>query len=93
MINFGPRHPNPFNPTTTIKYQLPVSSKVHLKVYNLLGQVLATLVDGVQQAGYQSVEWNTSDFASGIYFYRLDATSIADPSRTITQMKKALLLK
>ena len=86
-------HPNPFNPTTTLKYQLPITSKVDLRVYNLLGQVVATLVDEVQPSGSKSIDWNASGFASGLYFYRLEAVSESDPSKTFTQVKKMLLLK
>jgi len=86
-------YPNPFNPTTTIKYQLPVNSKISLKVYNALGQGIATLANEVQQAGYKSVEWNAGSVASGVYFYRLEATSISDPGHTFTQVKKMILCK
>jgi lysophospholipase L1-like esterase len=86
-------YPNPFNPTTTIKYQLPVDSKVTLKVYDLLGQVVQTLVDGMESAGYKSKEWNAGTVASGIYFYRLEATSVSDPTKNFTQVKKMLLIR
>jgi hypothetical protein len=86
-------YPNPFNPSTTIQYQLPSDSRVTLKIYNLFGQVVATLTDGVVSAGYKSVEWNASTFASGIYFYRLEATSVANPSKTFTSVKKMVLIK
>ena len=86
-------YPNPFNPVTIIRYQIPVDSKVKLTIYNMLGQVVATLVDGAVSAGYQSAEWNGVNFASGIYFYRIEATSSADPSHKFTQVKKSLLLK
>jgi hypothetical protein len=64
-----------------------------LKVYNVLGQLVATLVDGVEQAGYKSVEWNASDITSGVYFYRLEATSAVDPGKFYTQVRKMLLLR
>ena len=86
-------YPNPFNPTTILKYTLPTASKVTLTVYNLLGQVVATLVDEVVSAGYQSTEWSAWNVASGVYFYRLEATSISDPSKTFTQVKKMVLLR
>ena len=86
-------YPNPFNPTTTVRYALPSNSIVTLKVFNVLGQIVATLVSGVLNAGYQSVEWNAANIASGVYFYRLEATSIANPSKRFTQVKKMLLLK
>ena len=86
-------HPNPFNPTSTLKYAVPTESRISLRVYNLLGQIVATLADEVEQAGYRSVEWNASSFSSGIYFYRLDATSIGNPSKTFTQVRKMMLIK
>jgi|GEM_PF-329912 len=86
-------YPEPFNPTTTIRFALPTDSKVILKIYNLLGQVVATLVDGDLSAGYQSVEWNAASIASEVYFYRFEAASISDPSKTFTQVRKMLLVK
>ena len=86
-------YPNPFNPATVVNYSLPVESKIRLIVYNMLGQCVATLVDGVKQAGYNSIEWNGSNSASGIYYYRLDATSTSDPGETFTRVKKMLLVK
>ena len=77
---------------------LPVESRVTLKIYNLLGQEVKTLVAEVKEAGYQSVEWNSTNnlgnsLASGVYFYRMEATSAADPSKQFTQVRKLLLLK
>jgi len=89
----SPNYPNPFNPTATIQYNLPYRSGVSLKVYDILGQLVATLASGMHEAGNQSVTWNASNFASGIYFYQLEATSIADPSKTFTQVRKMVLLK
>jgi len=86
-------YPNPFNPTTTFRYDLPQQSSVTLKIYNVLGQVVQSLVDGMESAGYKSVEWNANSLASGIYFYRLAATSTSDPAKSFTQVKKMLLLK
>ena len=86
-------YPNPFNPTTIVNYDLPNRSTVVLKIYNLLGQVVAILVDGIQNAGYKSVEWNASGAASGIYIYSLEATSETDPARTFTQVRKMLLVR
>ena len=64
-------YPNPFNPVTTISYQLTTISRVTLKVYNLLGQEVVTLVDAEKEAGYQQEIWNASSVASGTYVYRL----------------------
>ena len=88
-----PAYPSPFNPTTTIRYQLPFESKVSLKVYNLLGQVVETLQDRVENAGFMSVVWDANKFASGVYFYQLITVNIADPSELFTQVQKMVLVK
>jgi subtilisin-like proprotein convertase family protein len=89
-------YPNPFNPSTTIKYGLPVDSRVSAGVYNIIGQQVRSLVAGDQKAGYQVVEWDgTSDagsqLASGIYFLRLSAQG-AD-GRSFTDVRKLMMLK
>ena len=82
-----PNYPNPFNPTTTIRYQIPVGSEVDLSIYNLLGQKIATLVAGEKKAGAYSVEWNPGGIASGVYFYKLSTTE------GFTQTRKLVFLK
>ncbi len=77
-FSLAQNYPNPFNPTTTISYRLPESRRVTLDIYNLTGQRVATLVDGVQSAGEHTIEWNSTDnagnrVASGVYIYRLEA--------------------
>ena len=64
-------YPNPFNPTTQISYSIPVASHVRLKVYNVLGNEIATLVNEEKPAGEYSVKFNASDLSSGVYIYRL----------------------
>jgi Secretion system C-terminal sorting domain len=86
-------YPSPFNPTTTIKYQLPVDCKVTMKVHNMLGQVVAVLIDEYQSAGYKSVVWNASNMASGVYIYRLDAVNTNDPKKSYTDVKKITFIK
>jgi hypothetical protein len=66
-------YPNPFNPSTTIGYQLPTQVHVTLKVFDVLGREIATLVNGVEQPGYKSVNFNANNLASGVYYYRLQA--------------------
>jgi hypothetical protein len=79
-------YPNPFNPTTTIRYSLPHGSRVFLSVYNALGQQVAVLVNGDQEAGYQQVEFDGKTLASGVYFYRIQAGGYV-------QTKKLLLVR
>jgi hypothetical protein len=79
-------YPNPFNPTTTIKYDLPKDSWVSLKVYTILGQKAAALIDKEMSAGSYSFDFDASNLSNGIYFYRLDAG-------TFSMTKKMILLK
>jgi hypothetical protein len=74
-------YPNPFNASTIVNYQLPLSNYVRLEIYNLLGQKVATLVDGKQKAGHKSVHWDASALSSGLYFYRLTVGDLAETRR------------
>ena len=76
-------YPNPFNPSTVISYQLPVNSKVSLKIYDLLGREIATLVNEEQSAGWKQVEWNATSVASGIYFYKLQANNFIETKKML----------
>lgn len=78
--------PNPFNPTTTIKYSVPIGDLVNIIIYDILGKEVATLVNEYKTAGNYTVEFNASKFASGVYFYRLQAGSFIDT-------KKMMLVK
>ena len=66
-------YPNPFNPVTNIKYEVPFRMKVTLKIYDVNGKEVKVLVNGIQNAGSYSVDWNGESYASGVYFYRLEA--------------------
>jgi len=78
---------------------LPAQSKVALRIYNVLGQEVKTLVNGIRDAGYESVEWSATGGsasggdASGVYFYRLEAVSVSDPSNRFAQVRKMVLLR
>jgi hypothetical protein len=87
-------YPNPFNPSTIISFQIPVASHVTLKVYDILGRELTTLIDETQTAGSHSITFNAAKYASGVYFYRL-AANAASSGQTVsyTAVKKLLLLK
>lgn len=78
--------PNPFNPSTTIRFSIPASGNVTLKVYNLLGMEVATLVNGELSAGTHRVTFDAANLPSGVYFYRIDAGSFSD-------VRKMALLK
>ena len=80
-------YPNPFNPETTIKYQLKNSGYVELKIYNVKGQLVQTLVKEEQSTGRHSAIWNAKGFSSGQYFYQISLDGKA------VQTKKAIVLK
>jgi len=80
-------YPNPFNPSTTIEFALPHSGFVTLKIYNILGEEMAALVSERLTAGKYKYEWDASDLASGVYFYRLEA------GKDFIKTKKLVLLK
>jgi hypothetical protein len=86
MYTLLQNYPNPFNPSTYISFTLPYRSQVSLKVYDILGKEVATLVNEVKSAGSYTNQWYASQFASGVYFYRLTAGSFFET-------KKLLLLK
>ena len=79
-------YPNPFNPSTTIEYALPKSGLVSMRVYNILGQEVATLYQGFQKAGSYKVDFNASKLASGVYLYKLE-------SNGLSLTKKMILMK
>jgi hypothetical protein len=79
-------YPNPFNPSTTINYSIPANGLVSLKVYNVLGQEVVTLVNEVQAAGNYTASFNAASLSSGVYFYKIESGSF-------TSVKKMMLLK
>ncbi|MFN0157173.1 MAG: FlgD immunoglobulin-like domain containing protein [Bacteroidota bacterium] len=90
-------YPNPFNPSTMINYALPLDAFVTIKVYDILGRELATLVNEIQKTGYRNVQWNGLNasglpVATGVYFYRIDVKSTTGDAN-FTSIKKMMLVK
>jgi hypothetical protein len=90
-------YPNPFNPSTTIKYNLPENAQVGLKVFNVLGQEVASLVNEIEEAGFHQVQWNGINqfghpVAGGVYFIYFLATSQVE-AKQFTRVMKVILLK
>ena len=91
-------YPNPFNPQTYIRYTIPVPSKVLLRIYNVLGEEIVTLVNDIEDPGVRSVVWNGTDrrgliVATGVYFYRLEATGLQKPDRTYIGHQRMIFAK
>jgi hypothetical protein len=82
-------YPNPFNPSTTIKFNLAVDSKVSLKIFDILGQEVATLINGQLTAGAQKVDFNASSLNSGVYIYKIEASGL-DGQKFISTKKMVL---
>ena len=87
-------YPNPFNPKTVVSYELSVVSYVRLCVYDLLGREVATLVDGLQEAGRRAVSFDGSGLASGTYFYRLSVRTLGEGGHpSFVSTKKMILMR
>ena len=82
-FSLGQNFPNPFNPSTTIKYSIPKNSLVRLKVYNILGEEVAILVNEEKPVGTYEVKFNATNLPSGVYFYRLQAGSFVETKKMI----------
>jgi hypothetical protein len=98
-FELGQNYPNPFNPITQINYSVPRSSFITLKVYNLLGQVVTTLFEGIRQPGNYEAIFDGSKLVSGVYLYRLvtNPSGGSNPSissgHVFVETKKLVLLK
>jgi hypothetical protein len=86
QFELAQNYPNPFNPSTTIRFSLPQSAQIKLNVYNLLGQQIATIAEGLFEQGFHKVEFNASDLPSGAYIYRIESSEFV-------QVKKMVLIK
>jgi hypothetical protein len=82
-FSLSQNHPNPFNPVTRIEYAVPDVSFVSIKVFDVLGREIITLVNGEKSPGYYNVEWNAENLTSGIYFYRMESGSFTDVKKMI----------
>jgi hypothetical protein len=86
LFSLEQNYPNPFNPGTSIKYSIPQDGMVNLAIYNILGEKVLTLVNQNMSVGNYEVKFDASHYASGIYFYRLDAG-------IYSSIKKMILMK
>jgi hypothetical protein len=93
VYQLGQNYPNPFNPTTKIGYNLITKGFVTLKLYNVLGEEVRTLVNGVQSAGYQQNEFSAADLPSGVYFYTINVVDLSGSGKNFTDTKKMVVLK
>ena len=95
--SLGPNYPNPFNPTTKIRYELPEDSFTELRIYDLMGREIRTLVNGNETAGYKNVLWDGKDMfdnpvSSGMYVYKISARSL-EGKLQFSQTRKMILLR
>jgi hypothetical protein len=91
-FNLYNNYPNPFNPATKIEFSVPQKSDVILKIYNILGKEVATLINGETESGVHSVNFNASNLSSGVYFYKIEASSL-EGTKIYSETKKMIFLK
>jgi len=89
----GQNYPNPFNPVTSIRYSLKFDSYVTLRIYDAAGKLCATLIDGNVQSGNRLINFDGSRFASGVYFYNINATYREGVTKVFNESNKMILLK
>jgi hypothetical protein len=93
-FNLSQNYPNPFNPSTKIKYSVPVFSKIQIKVFDILGNIIETLIDEEKPVGTYEITWFAENLPSGIYFYTIKAVDPESSSgRGFVETKKMVLLK
>ena len=92
-FSLNQNYPNPFNPSTRIKFSLPEKSLVTLKVYNIVGEEVATLLNEEKDGGIHSVDFDAGRLSSGVYFYKIQAVPLGRQAGSYTSTKKMLLLK
>ena len=84
-------YPNPFNPTTTIRFSLPSSGMTSLKVYDIMGKEVSSLVNATMNAGEYTTQLNASSLTSGMYFYKLEFNGV--DGKTFSEQRKLMLVK
>jgi len=77
-FSLSQNYPNPFNPVTKIEFTLPKQTAVIIKIFDVLGREIRTLVNDVKPAGYYSVDFNASELSSGVYYYKIEAGNFTD---------------
>ncbi len=82
-FSLSQNYPNPFNPTTEIKFDIPTRSQTTLKVYNILGQEVETLIDEEMSPGRYVTEWDATEYSSGIYFYKINSKDFVDTKKMV----------
>jgi hypothetical protein len=92
VYSLSQNFPNPFNPSTTIRFGVPKTSSVKIEVFDVLGRKVAELFNGMMEPGYRQITWNAS-LASGMYLYRIESIASDDPKNRFIQVKKMLLMK
>jgi hypothetical protein len=92
QFDLSQNFPNPFNPTTKIEYAIPVDGKVSILIYDIAGREVMSLVNSVQTAGYYSVNFNGSNLASGMYFYRINVAG-GEEAKNFKATKRMVLIK
>jgi hypothetical protein len=86
-------YPNPFNPSTTLRYGIPERSRVRIAIHNSIGQLVSSAIDEMKNSGFYEFTFDGAQLSSGIYFYRLEAISERDPDKVFIETKKMILEK
>jgi hypothetical protein len=86
QYDLSQNYPNPFNPVTTIRFSLPVQTQLKINIYNMLGELVKTISEGMYDAGYYQITFDASELSSGTYIYRLE-------SNTFLETKKMMIIK
>ncbi len=93
QFSISQNYPNPFNPVTNIKFDIPKSGFVKITVFDLLGREITALVNEQMQPGSYNVDWDASNYPSGVYFYKLEVRQAGSPTGDFVESKKMILVK